>query len=100
MSKYEHSQHLHIGYYENGYDLEVIAYKKVDEPIWDVYIEEYESEGTKLFDYVKQNSIGEYVQGYGFKIFSIRDEETDDILYEKGASTLESWLAKHNLIEK
>lgn len=100
MSNYEHSQHLHLGYYENGYDLEVIAYKKVDEPIWDVYIEEYEPEGTILFDYVKQNSILEYVQGYGFKIFSIRDEEKGDILYEKGVAKLEHWLAIHNLIKK
>ncbi len=28
MCNYETHQHMHIGYYEDGYDLEVTAYKK------------------------------------------------------------------------
>ena len=28
MKKYDSSQHYHMGYYEDGYDLEVTAYKE------------------------------------------------------------------------
>jgi len=33
MKKYDLSQHYHIGYYEDGYDLEVTAYKRINESV-------------------------------------------------------------------
>ncbi|KAB2443585.1 DUF3986 family protein [Bacillus luti] len=43
MEKYDLSQHYHIGYYEDGHDLEVTAYKRINEPVWDAYIPHYEA---------------------------------------------------------
>jgi Protein of unknown function (DUF3986) len=36
---FETAQHLHIGYYENGLDIEVTAYKVIGEDKWVFFID-------------------------------------------------------------
>lgn len=63
---YDEGYHLHLGYYENGYDLEAVAFKRKADDIWDVFFnfEQYglrpigqendmssEEFGTKFFPY-------------------------------------------------
>ncbi|KFN02239.1 hypothetical protein DJ93_4083 [Bacillus clarus] len=59
MERYDSSQHNHIGYYEDGYDLELIAYKKINESVWDAYIPEYEA--GSFCEQVKKKGLGEYI---------------------------------------
>ncbi len=44
MDKSNTNKHYHIGYYEDGYDLEVTAYKRINEPVWDAYLPHYEAD--------------------------------------------------------
>lgn len=39
--EYDNSMHAHIGYYEDGYDVEVVAYKRKNEDVWDVFFSIY-----------------------------------------------------------
>ncbi|WP_327902899.1 DUF3986 family protein [Bacillus paramycoides] len=57
MDKYDFNQHYHIGYYEDGHDLEVTAYKRINEPIWDAYIPQYEAARTIFEKWLKTNAI-------------------------------------------
>ena len=37
--RFDTSQHLHAGYYENGYDIESILYKVLDRDAWVMYVD-------------------------------------------------------------
>lgn len=63
--KYDPNQHYHIGYYEAGYDLEVTAYKRINEPVWDAYIPHYEADN--FYKKVKEMKLGEYIDDYGIR---------------------------------
>lgn len=65
---YDNSQHLHIGYYENNYDIEAIGYKRVDEDIWDVYFN-FESYGINHISLEKEINMDEYASYYAFSIY-------------------------------
>uniref|UniRef100_UPI00402A6B2C DUF3986 family protein n=1 Tax=Bacillus sp. DX2.2 TaxID=3073452 RepID=UPI00402A6B2C len=93
MCNYETQQHMHIGYYEDGYNLEVIAYKKTDKLIWDVFIEEYEA--GFLYEYASKHKLGEYLAGYGRKIYSLDDKDTTE---EQSRLIFEKWLKTNNII--
>ncbi|MDR7073305.1 DUF3986 family protein [Fictibacillus barbaricus] len=88
---YESNQHFHLGYYENSKDIEAIAYKIIDEDVWDVYL-----------DFNEQNLSNteprsNYVKNFGYKIFSIH---VDDLSYETANKEFEKWLLQKGLIHK
>ncbi|WP_342718852.1 DUF3986 family protein [Bacillus paramycoides] len=88
MKKYDSSQHYHIGYYEGGYDLEVTAYKRISEPVWDAYIPHYEA--GDFYKKVEEMKLGEYVDDYGIKVYSFSidmDDEEARIIFEKWLKT-------------
>jgi hypothetical protein len=89
---YESDKHVHIGYYGCNLDLEVIAYKVMNEAIWDIYIDEYEP--GFLFDYANNNDLGKYIKEYGIKIYSIKKNKYDEDYF---TFSFEAWL-KRNLI--
>ncbi|HDR7795254.1 TPA: DUF3986 family protein [Bacillus luti] len=89
MTKYDPSQHYHIGYYEEGYDLEVIAYKKINEAVWDAYIPDYEA--GSFYQKVSEMKLGEYVKNYGIKVYSFGEEEEAETIFEK-------WLKKNEIV--
>ncbi|MED1302239.1 hypothetical protein BK704_08115 [[Bacillus thuringiensis] serovar konkukian] len=95
MCNYEEYQHMHIGYYKDGYDLEVIAYKKIDKPIWDVFIEEYEAGADFLYEYASKHNLGEKFVGYGLKIFSIGDKDATE---EQSRLIFEKWLKTNSIV--
>lgn len=68
MEKYDPNKHYHIGYYEDGYDLEVTAYKRINEPVWDAYLPHYEADG--FYKKVEEMKLGEYIDDYGIKVYS------------------------------
>lgn len=85
MKKYEPSKHYHIGYYEDGYDLEVTAYKRIHEPVWDAYIPHYEVDD--FYKKVEEMKLGEYVDDYDIMVYSFRNDIDDDearIIFENG----------------
>ncbi len=88
-SIYEQHQHAHLGYYENGYDLEAIGYKKVGIDEWDIF---FEPEHYKNIS-VPQDFL--YVLGYGHKIGVIY---ANDLSFEEGAVFLEKWLREIKII--
>ena len=93
MCNYETHQHMHIGYYEDGYDLEVTAYKKINKPIWDVFIEEYEV--GFLYEFASKHKLGEYFTGCGLKIFTIEDKDATE---EQSRLIFEKWLKTNNIV--
>ncbi|EOG8706726.1 DUF3986 family protein [Bacillus cereus] len=85
MGKYDPSQHYHIGYYEDGYDLEVTAYKRIHEPVWDAYIPHYEVDD--FYKKVEEMKLDEYVE---IMVYSFRNDIDDDearIIFEKWLKT-------------
>ncbi|WP_035531197.1 MULTISPECIES: DUF3986 family protein [Halobacillus] len=90
---YNPDLHFHIGYYE-GYDLEVVAYKRIWEPLWDVYVDD-SGPGT-LYSQVMNKGLGVSVAHYGILIFSIDDTKN----FEKQAyHSFEKWLRHYKLID-
>ncbi|PGK42491.1 hypothetical protein CN907_08690 [Bacillus anthracis] len=92
MTKYDSSQHYHIGYYEDRYDLEVTAYKRINEPVWDAYIPYYES--GAFYKKVEEMKLGEYIDGYGIMVYSFRNDIDD----EEARITFEKWLKKNGVV--
>ena len=92
MKKYDSSQHYHIGYYEDGYDLEVTAYKRINEPVGDAYIPHYEV--NDFYKKVEEMKLGEYIDKYGIMVYSFSNDIDDDearIIFEK-------WLKKNVIV--
>ena len=84
MEKYDPNKHYHIGYYEDGYDLEVTAYKRINEPVWDAYIPHYEADD--FYKKVEGMKLGKYIDDYGIMVYSFGNDIDDDearIIFEK-----------------
>jgi|GEM_PF-520848 len=92
MKKYDSSQHYHMGYYEDGYDLEVTAYKRIHEPVWDAYIPHYEVDD--FYKKVEEMKLGEYIDDYGIKVYSFRDNIDD----EEARTIFEKWLKTNEIV--
>ncbi|APH04814.1 DUF3986 family protein [Bacillus weihaiensis] len=85
---YDDKYHLHIGYYEDGFDLEAVAFKRQSQDIWDIFFdfEQYDFNNT-----VSKTEL----KGVGYHIFSI---ETEDLDYQDGALVFEQWLLNQRLV--
>ena len=92
MEKYDPNKHYHIGYYEDGYDLEVTAYKRINEPVWDAYLPHYEVDDFKKVEKMK---LGEYIDDYGIKVYSF----SNDIDDEEARTIFENWLKRMELFK-
>ncbi|MGN4729753.1 DUF3986 family protein [Bacillus cereus] len=92
MKKYNPNQHYHIGYYEDGYDLEVTAYKRIHEPVWDAYIPHYEVDD--FYKKVEEMKLGEYIDDYGIKVYSF----SNDINDEEARTIFEKWLKTNGIV--
>jgi len=77
--RYDSRYHLHLGYYENGHDLEAVALKQEKEAVWDVFF----------------NCNDEQADEFGSRIFSIFQ---DDLDYDTGSSLFARWLAMNGYI--
>ncbi|MDQ0229037.1 DUF3986 family protein [Metabacillus malikii] len=86
---YDDRYHLHIGYYENGHDIEAIALKRLNEDIWDIFFD------FEFYGFQVPTEKSERLEYFGIKIFSIENEELD---YFDGARKFEQWLLTNNLL--
>lgn len=82
---YDETQHLHIGYYENGLDFEAVGLKQVENDVWDIY-----------FNFLEHNldepSINFHkVEPFGCKILSI---SKIDLSSEEAAEYFKIWIEK------
>ncbi|MDM5338504.1 DUF3986 family protein [Fictibacillus enclensis] len=85
---YDDRYHMHLGYYENGFDLEAVAFKRQSQEIWDIFFD-FEHYGLN-------NAVQEAESnGFGIKIMSIEIEELD---YNYGAKKFEQWLSNQRII--
>ncbi|MFX3624811.1 MAG: DUF3986 family protein [Ectobacillus sp.] len=87
----EHSYedgHLHLGYYEDGHDLEAIAYKRKGEDIWDVYFDFTKNVPPSMKDKV-------YIPYLGYHILVIQSNE---LTYEEGSEKFAEWLKDYKVI--
>lgn len=80
--------HLHLGYYQDGYDLEATAFKRKGANIWDIYFDsdQYNISVTKEDNYVPY---------FGYKILVVHSQE---LTYEEGSLKFEKWLRENNII--
>jgi hypothetical protein len=85
---YDDRYHLHLGYYENGFDLEAVAFKRQSQEFWDIFFD-FEQYG------LKKPAQETELKGFGIKIFSIEIEELD---YNYGAKKFEQWLSNQRII--
>lgn len=84
---FDNSQHLHVGFYENGLDIESISYKVLNQDAWIMYIE---------WDHVKErlskNLEYQIDPLNGLEIMCILEEDLDyataDLLFEKWLTAL------------
>ncbi|XQY90163.1 DUF3986 family protein [Metabacillus sp. HB246100] len=85
---YDDKYHLHIGYYEDGFDLQAVAFKRQSQDIWDIFFD------FEQYDF--NNTVSKTVlKGFGYHIFSI---ETEDLDYQYGALVFEQWLFNQRLV--
>lgn len=87
---FDSTMHLHLGYYENHYDIEAVAYKIVNKDVWYVFIEKEEAE--KIKGVIKHFPFYEH---YGYHIFTV---EISDLTFEHGSEKLTKWLKVNNII--
>ncbi|MBO9129561.1 DUF3986 family protein [Bacillus sp. 165] len=87
---YEQHQHAHLGYYENGYDLEAIGYKKEGIDEWDIFFE------PKHYKNISIPQNFPYVPDYGYKLGVVY---ANDLSFEEGSAFLEKWLRDVELID-
>ncbi|WP_246944935.1 DUF3986 family protein [Bacillus pinisoli] len=87
---YDDRYHLHVGYYENGFDLEAIALKRKSHEVWDFF---FDVEQYGLSHLVQDREF--YLDGFGIRILSIEIKELD---YSVGAKKFEEWLFKQGMI--
>jgi len=85
---YDDNYHLHLGYYENDFDLEAVAFKRQSQNIWDIFFD------FEQYD-LKKPSQGNELKGFGTKIFSIEIEELDD---HYGGKKFEQWLLNYGIV--
>ncbi|MGD7022260.1 DUF3986 family protein [Rossellomorea vietnamensis] len=88
---FEEHQHLHIGYYENGFDLEAVAYKIQGEDKWVVFLDA--EQDLSIFKGVLEHYNKNV--SFGYKIFTVK---TDDLSYESGQVRFIDWLRQLNII--
>ena len=89
--EYDENYHLHLGYYENNFDFECVAFKRKSEDVWDVFFDFKHYGFTNL---IPENALS--IDGYGSRIFFINTEE---LAYDLGAEQFEKWLSLQKLIE-
>ncbi|WP_453996185.1 DUF3986 family protein [Bacillus nitroreducens] len=85
---YDDRYHFHVGYYENGYDLEAVAFKRQSQGIWDIYFD--------IEHYGYKNNVQDVeLKNFGIRIFSIENKELD---YHDAAKKFEQWLVSQKMI--
>ncbi|PFA25680.1 hypothetical protein CN373_00485 [Bacillus cereus] len=89
-SLYDPRYHLHLGYYENKYDFEAIAYKQKENNIWDIFFDFKMYMLALPAEYSKQS-----YENHGVHIFSIRTEDLD---YNLGTSEFTKWLIQQKIV--
>ncbi len=87
---YDDSCHMHLGYYENGFDLEAVAFKRQSQEIWDIFFD-FKQYGLKKP--VQENEL--LLSGFGIRIFSI---ETNELDYNYGVKKFRKWLFNQRII--
>ncbi|MFY0214877.1 DUF3986 family protein [Bacillus cereus] len=90
MDKYDPNKHYHI--YKDGYDLEVTAYKRMNEAVWDAYLPHYEVDD--FYKKVEEMKLGEYIDDYGIKGYSFSNDMDD----EEARTIFEKWLKKNEIV--
>lgn len=90
---YDPHQHDHIGYYEDGHDVEVVAFKRKSEDVWDVFVEEYNP--GPLYRVIMKKGIGIHKKGYGLLLFSIYSRDPS---YEQAVRIFKNWLNDNELL--
>ncbi|WP_113929468.1 DUF3986 family protein [Bacillus sp. P14.5] len=88
---FESHQHLHIGYYENGFDLEAVAYKIQGVDKWVVFLDA--EQDLSIFKGVLEEHNKNV--SFGYEIFTVN---TDDLSYESGQVRLMDWLRQLYII--
>lgn len=68
------------------------AYKRINEPIWDAYIPQYEADD--FYKKVEKMKLGEYIDDYGIKVYSFRDDIDD----EEVRTIFEKWLKTNAIV--
>lgn len=85
---YEERYHLHLEYYEDGFDLEAIAFKRETQQIWDIFFD-YEQLGLKKPELLTEGT------EFGVKILSI---DTNQLEYLGGVELFTQWLSNQRII--
>jgi hypothetical protein len=80
--------HLHLGYYQEGHDLEAIAFKRKGIHTWDIY---FDSDQYNL----PIDKGSNYTPYFGYKILVVHSQE---LTYEEGSLKFEKWLRENSII--
>lgn len=87
---YDDRYHMHLGYYEKGFDLEAVALKRQSQATWDVFFD-FHFYGLKKT--IHENDI--FLKDFGTKIFSVEIEELD---FNDGSKKFEQWLTIQGIL--
>jgi hypothetical protein len=87
---FDDQYHLHVGYYENGHDLEGIMMKLVDEEKWCLFFDDqYDHIPINRHDY-------QWYEGFGLLV---REYEISDMNYEMGSRLFMEFLKENKIIQ-
>lgn len=77
LDDYEGGQHLHLGYYEGGYDIEGVAFKLKDKVEWHVFFN-FVVYGMPVPVAFKEARKDAYA---GVHVFTVSEEQIDSEVY-------------------
>ncbi len=91
MMNFEEDKHLHVGFYDNGFDLEGIflKVKKIDK--WCLFF------NTKFYNITMKNKYDLFDTHFGYMVREYKLKE-NDLTHEKSSRYLKEFLLEEGLI--
>ncbi|UXO86847.1 DUF3986 family protein [Bacillus safensis] len=85
----DESMHLHVGYYEQGFDYEGVFFKSLEKGRWLLFFDQKSYELNLLKSYEEYDHLGLFIGEY-----SIEDAQIE----EKGQQLFEHFLKENNIV--
>lgn len=87
MHEFDDTQHLHVGYYEDGKDIEGIFFKVAGEDTWCLFFE-------PSFYQIHLHGSYEWNSSFGALVLTL---ETEELTYERGCEFFKQFLQREGL---
>lgn len=91
MMNFEENQHLHVGFYDNGFDLEGIFLKVENKDKWCLFF------NSTFYNMTMKNNYDLFDTHFGYMVREYEIKEVD-LTYEKSSKLFKEFLLEEGLI--